>query len=332
MGDVKEIYEKKGAGCSIRGIADELGIARNAVRRYLRIPEAMRPGPRPLRGSNPAASSGGPVCGIHRQADGRGVENCRVLQRELRALGDEGSYTILAEYVRPRMRGRQPKATVRFDTAPGERVEPVRDGGDFLSPGPTPPETASCGPALNPWEAGRRRRWEVQICTLFVAVSHHAIRAEMFPGDVDGTGPPLLCRLEMPAPTAARTCPTRIDTGGVGSALPQMQYRLDQVREAQRRKKSKGGNPVTVLSGVLTGPEAGRRTPQLESLGLRLRSTAACLPETFARPLNSTRNKEMHMGISMVPGQLGQDRGQDPKGAAGDRVFDALQNLDPGGH
>ena len=122
VGDVKEIYEKKGAGCSIRGIADELGIARNAVRRYLRIPEAMRPGPRPLRGSNPAASSGGPVCGIHRQADGRGVENCRVLQRELRALGDEGSYTILAEYVRPRRRGRQPKATVRFDTAPGERA------------------------------------------------------------------------------------------------------------------------------------------------------------------------------------------------------------------
>ena len=28
-----------------------------------------------------------------------GLENCRVLQRELRALGYEGSYTILAEYV-----------------------------------------------------------------------------------------------------------------------------------------------------------------------------------------------------------------------------------------
>ena len=50
-GDVKEIYEKKGSGCSIRGIADDLGIARNTVRRYLRTPEAMRPKPRPLRGS-----------------------------------------------------------------------------------------------------------------------------------------------------------------------------------------------------------------------------------------------------------------------------------------
>ena len=38
------------------------------------------------------------------------------------------------------------------------------------------------------------------------------------------------------------------------------------------------------------------------------------------------------MGIGMVPEQFDQDRGQDPKRAAGDRVFDALQNLDPGGH
>ena len=34
VGQVKEIYEKKGAGRSIRGIAEDLGIARNTVRRY----------------------------------------------------------------------------------------------------------------------------------------------------------------------------------------------------------------------------------------------------------------------------------------------------------
>ena len=45
VGDVKEIYEKKGSGCSIRGIADDLGIARYTVRRYLRAREAMRPRP-----------------------------------------------------------------------------------------------------------------------------------------------------------------------------------------------------------------------------------------------------------------------------------------------
>ena len=54
---MKEIYEMKGAGRSIRGIADDLGIARNTVRRYLKSPEAMRPYPKftervwPQRGS-----------------------------------------------------------------------------------------------------------------------------------------------------------------------------------------------------------------------------------------------------------------------------------------
>ena len=102
----------------IRGIANGLGIARNPVRRYLNPPEAMRPKPRPLRGSklDPYLEY------IYRRM-AEGLENCRVLQRELRALGYEGSYTILAEYVRPRCRRRQPQATVRFETAAGEQAQ-----------------------------------------------------------------------------------------------------------------------------------------------------------------------------------------------------------------
>ena len=46
-----------------------------------------------------------------------------MLLRELRALGYQGSYTILVEYVRPRRRGRQPEATMRFETAPGEQAQ-----------------------------------------------------------------------------------------------------------------------------------------------------------------------------------------------------------------
>ena len=52
-----------------------------------------------------------------------GLENCVGLLRELRALGYQGSYTILAEYVRPRRRGHQPEATMRFETAPGEQAQ-----------------------------------------------------------------------------------------------------------------------------------------------------------------------------------------------------------------
>ena len=114
-GDVKEIYELKGAGCSIRGIANGLGIARNTVRRYLNTPEAMRPKPRPLRGSKLD-----PYMEYIDRRMAEGLENCRVLQRGLRGLEYEGSYTILAEYVRPR---RQPQATVRFETEPGEQAQ-----------------------------------------------------------------------------------------------------------------------------------------------------------------------------------------------------------------
>ena len=71
---MKEIYEMKGAGRSIRGIAQELDVSRNTVRRYLNSPEAMRPRPRPPRGSrlDPYAEH------IDRGM-GEGLENCRVL-------------------------------------------------------------------------------------------------------------------------------------------------------------------------------------------------------------------------------------------------------------
>ena len=48
---MKELYEMKGAGRSIRRIAGEPGIARNTVRRYLKSPEAIRAKPRPQRAS-----------------------------------------------------------------------------------------------------------------------------------------------------------------------------------------------------------------------------------------------------------------------------------------
>ena len=52
-----------------------------------------------------------------------GLENCVVLLREIKELGYQGSYTILKDYVHPRRRPRQPKATVRFETGPGEQAQ-----------------------------------------------------------------------------------------------------------------------------------------------------------------------------------------------------------------
>ena len=115
---MKEIYEMKGAGRSVRGIAGELGIARNTVRRYLKSPEAIRAKPRPQR-----ASKLDPYTGyVDRRLDER-LENCVVLHRELRARGYDGGYSILKDYVSPRRRRRQPDATMRFETAPGEQAQ-----------------------------------------------------------------------------------------------------------------------------------------------------------------------------------------------------------------
>ena len=115
---MKEIYEMHGRGRSARAIARDLGLARNTVLRYLNSPEAMVPKPRPPRGSKLDPY---PEYIDRRLAEG--LENCVVLLREPRALGYQGSYTILVEYARPSRRGRQPEATMRFETAPGEQAQ-----------------------------------------------------------------------------------------------------------------------------------------------------------------------------------------------------------------
>ena len=51
------------------------------------------------------------------------MENCVVLLRELRALGYEGAYSTLTAYLRPRRKGSQPEATMRFETSPGEQAQ-----------------------------------------------------------------------------------------------------------------------------------------------------------------------------------------------------------------
>ena len=118
VGQVKEIYEMRGAGRSIRGIAEDLGVARNTVRRYLNSAEAMRPKPRKRR-----ASKLDPFTEYVDRRISEGLENCVVLHRELKALGYDGGYSMLKSYVSPRRRRRQPDATVRFETAPGEQAQ-----------------------------------------------------------------------------------------------------------------------------------------------------------------------------------------------------------------
>ena len=48
---MKRLYEMHGQGHSARAIAQELGLARNTVLKYMRSPDAMQPKPRPPRRS-----------------------------------------------------------------------------------------------------------------------------------------------------------------------------------------------------------------------------------------------------------------------------------------
>ena len=115
---MKDLYELKGEGTSIRGIARELGISRNSVRKYLRSEGVPQPQGRPERPSK--------LDPYKEYIDGRlaeGLENCVVLLRELKERGYGGGYSILKDYVRPYRRLRQPKATMRFETGPGEQAQ-----------------------------------------------------------------------------------------------------------------------------------------------------------------------------------------------------------------
>jgi transposase len=115
---VKQIYDLHAQGYSARRIAARLAVSRNTVRKYLEAPEVPKAAPRQRRGSKldpyrPYLQA--------RLADG--VENAVVLLRELRGQGYSGGYTILKDFLQPWRWPRQPQATVRYETQPGEQAQ-----------------------------------------------------------------------------------------------------------------------------------------------------------------------------------------------------------------
>lgn len=115
---MRRVYELYGQGQSIRAIAGELGISRNTVRKYLRSDGVPKEKPRPGRESKLT-----PYLEHVQVRVAEGVTNCVVLLREIEALGYKGKYTTLKDYVAARRQPRQPKATVRYETAPGEQAQ-----------------------------------------------------------------------------------------------------------------------------------------------------------------------------------------------------------------
>jgi transposase len=114
---VHEIEELKRQGLSIRAISRLTGYCRKSIRKYLIEPDS-RPvyGPRPLAGSK--LDSFKPYLEERMRA---GVWNARVLLRELQQRSYTGSYTILADWLRPQRESARTVAVRRFETPAGRQ-------------------------------------------------------------------------------------------------------------------------------------------------------------------------------------------------------------------
>lgn len=112
------IKEQVEQGVYLKDIAAELGVHPRTVRRALR------------RGGPPAGKR---LAARHSQLDpfkptvdqllSEGVWNAVVIWRELQAQGYTGQASILRDYIRPKRVLRPSRATVRFETAPGQQLQ-----------------------------------------------------------------------------------------------------------------------------------------------------------------------------------------------------------------
>ena len=107
----------KKRGVYVKDIAAELGVHPKTVSRALE------------RGSAPAPkrkhrnSKLDPYKGQIDQLLQEGVWNAAVIYREIQAAGYEGKATILREYIAPKRALRAGRATVRFETEPGQQLQ-----------------------------------------------------------------------------------------------------------------------------------------------------------------------------------------------------------------
>ena len=117
--DYLMILLRRREGVSIKDIAEEFGVHPKTVSRTI-----QRGGP-PSGRRQPRGS----LLDAYRwKLDALMAENVwngRVMLRELQALGYEGSYTVVNDYMRPfrAKRRAEGRATVRFETGPGEQLQ-----------------------------------------------------------------------------------------------------------------------------------------------------------------------------------------------------------------
>jgi transposase len=111
-------------GIYLKDIAAELGVHPRTVKR------ALARGSAPVHDRKKRSSKLDGYKGKVDQLLSKGVWNVMVILREIQAEGYTGSRTILREYVQPKRALRPGRATVRFETKPGEQLQ--SDWGEVL--------------------------------------------------------------------------------------------------------------------------------------------------------------------------------------------------------
>ena len=112
------IQEKVNKGVYQKDIAAELGVHPKTVRRAL-----ARGGPPPKSRCRQRFTKLAPYFDQVDALLADNVWNAKVIFRELQAQGYQGGYTIVRDYIQPKRALRPAKATVRFETAPGEQLQ-----------------------------------------------------------------------------------------------------------------------------------------------------------------------------------------------------------------
>ena len=104
-------------GVFLKDIALEVGVHPRTVRRALNRNGA------PARERKKVTSKLDPHKATVDRLLSEGVWNAKVIMSEIRAEGYTGRYTILRDYIQPKRALRPGRATVRFETAPGEQLQ-----------------------------------------------------------------------------------------------------------------------------------------------------------------------------------------------------------------
>ena len=119
---IKQMHER---GCYQGDIAEEIGVCEKTISR------ALKRGAAPARRKSAVRSS--KLDAYKATIDGllnENVWNAEVIYAEIKALGYNGGKSIVRAYIQPKRVLRKSKATVRFETAPGEQLQ--HDWGELI--------------------------------------------------------------------------------------------------------------------------------------------------------------------------------------------------------